>query len=46
MAVAAAREALGLESARLVALGPLAAGLVGRSVAELERLAGGGEQAG
>ena len=46
VAVAAAREALGRESARLVALGPLAAGLVGRSVAELERLAGGGEQAG
>ena len=46
LAVAAAREALGLESARLVAFGPLAVGLVGRSVAELEGLAGGGEQTG
>jgi hypothetical protein len=45
-AVAAARTALGVDSARLVAFGPLAVGLVGRSVAELERLAVGGERAG
>jgi len=44
-AVAAARATLGVDSARLVALGPLAASLVGRSVAELERLAVGGRQA-
>ena len=46
VAVASAREALGLDSARLVAFGPLAAALVGRSVTELERLAGGEEQTG